>query len=167
MTQASETAVFEAVIVPHRSLSRRALNRLLIAIATLCGINATAFVLMGAWPVAGFTGIELLLAAVLFRINALSARGSEVILLTQTGLQIRRTSPKGAREEVMLPAAWLQVVFEDKPSRISRLLLIAPGRREEVGRVLGEEAKRDLARSLEDALWRWRNPVFDNPQLRH
>ena len=166
MTNVSETALFEAVIVPHRSLSPRALNRLLLAIGTLCTINATVFVLMGAWPVAGFTGIELFLAALLFRINVLSARGSEVVLLTPSRLQIRRTSPKGERTELELPPAWLQVVFEEKPSRISRLLLVSQGRREEIAKVLGEEEKRDLARALEEALWRWRNPVFDNPQLR-
>ncbi|MBV9538732.1 MAG: DUF2244 domain-containing protein [Acidisphaera sp.] len=166
MTDAPEAALFEAVIVPHRSLSPRALNRLLLAIGALCGVNATVSVLIGAWPVAGFTGIELFVAALLFRIHALSARGSEVVILTASGLRIRRTSPRGERQDVVLPPFWLRVVWDAAPSRIPRLWLVAHGTREEIGSVLGEDAKRDLCRALQDALWRWRNPVFDNPQLR-
>jgi hypothetical protein len=39
------------------------------------------------------------------------------------------------------------------------------GEREEVGNCLGEAAKRDLAQALQEALYRLRNPRFDNPQL--
>jgi hypothetical protein len=34
-----------------------------------------------------------------------------------------------------------------------------------VGSCLGAAEKRELAAALEDALHRWRNPRFDNPQL--
>jgi hypothetical protein len=36
----------------------------------------------------------------------------------------------------------------------------------EIGQLLGEDDKRDLAAALDAALTRYRNPVFDNPQLR-
>jgi hypothetical protein len=38
--------------------------------------------------------------------------------------------------------------------------------REQVATALGEREKRDLAAALRAALHRYRNPVFDNPQLR-
>ncbi len=166
MSQAADAPLFEALIVPHRSLSKRALNRLLIGICLLCSANASVFVAIGAWPVAGFTGIELLLAAVLFRSNVYSARGSELLLLMPSGLRIRRTSPAGARTETTLPAGWLRVELVERAGTVPSLLLVAHGVREEVGRVLGEAAKRDLAVTLADALHRYRTPVFDNPQLR-
>ena len=96
MTEATEAALFEAVIVPHRSLSRRALNGLILAIAVLCCINASIFIHLGAWPVGGFTGVELLLAAFLFRLNAHAARGSEMVLLSPAGLRDRTHHPQGA-----------------------------------------------------------------------
>jgi uncharacterized membrane protein len=40
------------------------------------------------------------------------------------------------------------------------------GRSYEIARQLGEDPKRDLAAALTRALHSWRNPVFDNPQLR-
>ena len=140
--------VFEAVIVPHRSLSPDGLRRLLWAICLLCGINAAIFIHLGAWPVGGFTGIELLLAALLLRINALAARASEVVVLSSSGLRITRTDPSGLRSDRVLAASWLSMTLEGPPGRVPRLTLIARGQREEIGASLGEEEKRDLAAAL-------------------
>jgi uncharacterized membrane protein len=157
--------LFEAVLVPHRSLSRRGLWLLLGAVALLCTLNAAVFVHIGAWPVGGFTGVELLLVALLLRLNTTAARASELLLLTPDALRIVRTDPKGRRQECVLQAAWLTVQLEERPGRVPGLWLGTRGVREEVARSLGEDAKRDLAHALQDALHRWRNPRFDNPQL--
>jgi uncharacterized membrane protein len=161
----SENTIFEAVIVPHRSLSRRGLRILLGVIVVACSINAAVFVTIGAWPVGGFTGVELLLAAVLLRLNATSARASEIVLLTSDALRVIRTDPKGGRVEHVFAPAWLTVTLEDRPGRVPGLWLGQRARHVEIGGSLGEAEKRDLARSLGEALYRWRNPRFDNPQL--
>ncbi len=166
MDETAQPVLFQAVIVPHRSLSRRGLTVLVCAIAGLSATITTAFWWFGAWPVAGFSGPEVLLALVLLRVNARGRRASEMLLLDGTALRIVRTDARGRRQERRLPAAWLGVVLEDVPSRVPRLLLASHGAQEEVGRALGEEAKRDLARALREALWGMRNPVFDNVQLR-
>lgn len=162
----SDATLFQAVIVPHRSLSARHLRRLLMVICAMCGLSAGAFVWLGAWPVGGFTGLELLLAAVLFRINARAVRGSELVLLTEAGLRVLRTDPNGQKREILLSPAWLNVVVEERPGRVPGLLLAARHKRVEIARSLGEEEKRDLAQALTDALTRLRSPIFDNPQLR-
>jgi len=161
----ADGVIFEAIIVPHRSLSRRGLRLLLAAIVVACSINAAVFVRIGAWPVGGFTGVELLLAAVLLRLNATSARASEMLLLTSDALRIVRTDPKGRRAEQVLSPAWLTVTLEERPGRVPGLWLGGRGQREEVAASLGEAEKRDLAKALAEALYRWRNPRFDNPQL--
>ena len=157
--------LFEAVIVPHRSLSRRGRWLLLGAIAAMCTINATVFIVIGAWPVGGFTGIELLLASVMLSINARAARATEMLMLSPSQLRIVRTDIRGIRTERTLPPGWLQVVLHERPGRVPALLLVTHGRQEEVARSLGEAEKRDLAGALEAALRRWRNPQFDNPVL--
>lgn len=157
--------LFEAEIVPHRSLSRRGLRLLVAAIGLLCAINATLFLLLGAWPVAGFSGLELLLAAVLLWVNASAVRQSERLLLTEDALRVVRTGPRGRRDERVLSPAWLTVQLEERPGRVPGLWLGVRDIREEVARALGEEEKRDLARALHEALHRWRHPTFDNPQL--
>jgi len=161
-----DATLFQAVIVPHRSLSPKALRRLLIVICTLCGSTSAMFVWLGAWPVGGFTGLELLLAAGLFRLNARAVRGSELVLLTEQGLRVVRTDPKGQKRELNLQPAWLHMSLEERPGRVPALMLTARHIRVEIAHSLGEDEKRDLAGALSEALHRWRNPRFDNPQLR-
>jgi len=164
--QPATPVLFEAVIVPHRSLSARGRRILLGAIGLACGTSAAVFMWLGAWPVGMFTGAELLLAAALFRMNALAARSSELLLLTDDGLLVVRTSPRGARRTKLLPADWLSVRLQERPGRVPALLLVGRGSSEEVASSLGEDEKRDLAQALAAALHRRRNPLFDNPQLR-
>lgn len=156
---------FEAVITPYRSLSPRAFRRLIGVMLALCMATSTAFWLLGAWPIAGFSGVEILLAVVLLRANARAARASELVLLTEAGLRVLRTDARGRRTERTLPPHWLRLHLEESPGRVPRLLLAVRGEREEIGAALGEAEKRDLAASLERALHDWRNPHFDNPQL--
>jgi uncharacterized membrane protein len=161
-----DATLFHAVIVPHRSLSPAGLRWLLISIGVMCVASAGVFVKMGAWPVGGFAGLELLLAAWLLRLNAQAVRGSELVLLTQGGLRVVRTDPRGRRRELNLSSTWLNLSLEERPGRVPALMLTARGIRVEIGRALGEAAKRDLAEALGAALHQLRNPRFDNPQLR-
>lgn len=162
----SDATLFHAMIVPHRSLSERHLRRLLLVICIMCSLSASAFVWLGAWPVGGFTGLELLLAAFLFRLNARAVRSSELVLLTEAGLRVLRTEPDGKKREIVLSPAWLNVTVEERPGRAPGVLLTARHVRVEIARQLGEDEKRDLACALDDALRRLRSPDFDNPQLR-
>lgn len=165
-TRDAAPVLFEAVIVPHRSLSARGLQVLSAAALAACLVSAGVFVALGAWPVGLFAGAELLLAVLLFRLHIRAARASELLLLSQHGLRVVRTSPAGEVRARNLPADWMTVRLEERPGRVPALVLLVQGTREEVGRDLGEAAKRDLAAALAEALHRRRNPVFDNPQLR-
>ena len=163
--QAAEATLFEALIVPHRSLSQRGLRRLIALICGLCALTAFRFWLIGAWPVIAFSAVEVGLAVLLLQVNASRARASEMILLTDRTLRVVRTTAAGRREERELPPAWLNVALEETPGRAPRLILVAPGVREEIGATLGETERRDLARALSEALNGARNPRFNNSQL--
>lgn len=160
-----DQTLFEAVIVPYRSLSPRGLAILVGVICLLSVLLALRFWLIGAWPVAGFTAIEIGLAVFLLRLNARRARVSELVLLSADALRIVRTDWHGRRDERSLPVGWLNAVLEEAPGRVPRLLLVAHGVREEIAATLGEDEKRDLSAALRDALYRLRNPRFDNAQL--
>ena len=124
------------------------------------------FWMIGAWPVLPFGIAEVGLVLVMLRVNARQARGSELILLSETELRIVRTDPAGRRRERTIPSTWLSVILQERDGRVPRLLLSRYGVSEEIGVALGEAEKRDLAGSLREALHRARNPIFDNPQLR-
>jgi uncharacterized membrane protein len=162
----NDTTVFEAVIVPYRSLSTRGLVFVMTAIALACALIMLRFWLLGAWPVAAFGAIEVGLAVFLLWLNASRARSSELVLLSEQTLRIVRTDRHGRRRERVLPIGWLNAVLEEPPGKVPRLLLVARDVREEIATALGEEEKRDLWAALRQALERVRRPNFDNPQLR-
>ena len=162
----AEPCFFEAVIVPHRSLSRRGLFVLIGAIMGLSMATSTMFWLLGAWPIAVFNGAEITLALLLLRWNVRAARANEVIMLSPSALRVIRTTAAGVRSEVSLAPGWLQVELQERKGRVPGLFLAAQQRRIEVGASLGEPEKLDLAEGLRAALHGWRNPRFDNAQLR-
>jgi uncharacterized membrane protein len=164
--QTLDACRFEALIVPHRSLSRRGLRILTCSLVGLTGVIALRFLILGAWPVLAISGPEIGIVLFLLRLNARRARASELVLLGDDTLRITRTDPSGQRQECSLPVPWLNVVLEEAPNSVPRLLLRNRQACEEIGRALGEEEKRDLANALRAALHEVRHPRFDNPQLR-
>jgi len=161
----SDTLLFEAEITPHRSLSTRAMAVALGAFGLVIVASALRFWLIGAWPVAAFSVIEIGAGVVLFRLHMRRMRETELVLLSERALRIVRTDGRGRRHEIVLSPAWLRVRLLESPNAVPRLVLRARGRQWEVARLLGEVEKRDLAAALSGALHRWNHPDFSNPQL--
>ena len=162
----SGEVLFQATIVPRRSLSRRGAWTVL-GLFALAGIGgALRFALMGLWPVLAFMVLEAVLAAVLVRMHIRAGRAAEILILEPGCLRVLRRDARGRRSERRLATAWLNPQLEEAPGRVPRLVLAAHGMREEVAAMLGEAEKRDLAAALARALRRMREPRFDNPQLR-
>ena len=160
-----QDAAFEAVIIPHRSLTRAGLRWLVGFICLLSTLVSLGLFYLGAWPVIAFNGAEIALAVVLLRRNARASRASEMLLLSEEGLRVVRTDMAGRRVERRLQPAWLRAELEERAGRVPALWLSGRGSRMEVGAELGEAEKRDLAAALAAALHRHRNPRFNNPQL--
>jgi uncharacterized membrane protein len=157
--------VFEALIVPHRSLTRKGVLAVIAVLLALSATVALRFLLLGAWPVAAFSLLEVPLVGLLLAINMRRARASELIMLNAQEITVIRTDPAGRRNQTSLPSAWLRVKLD--PGRgIPRVLLSSHGRDCEVGAFLHEPDKLSLFDALSDAVHGVRNPQFDNPQLR-
>ena len=164
---ADSALLFEALIVPHRSLTRRGLRWVSLSVAGLALLVSLRFWLMGAWMVLPFSLLEAGLVLLMLSLNTRQARAVELVLLSETELRIVRTDPAGRRRETILPSGWLSVSLEERDGRVPRLSLTRHGIDEEIGAALGEAEKRDLASSLTRVLEKVRNPIFDNPQLRN
>ncbi|MDB5414286.1 MAG: hypothetical protein JWR10_2621, partial [Rubritepida sp.] len=84
----------------------------------------------------------------------------ETVTLMEGRLTIRRREGR-RREEASYDPFWAKVYWEGPK------LLIGHRRSSiEIGRFLAPEEREDLAQSLGAVLRRYREPVFDNPQLR-
>lgn len=154
------TLYFEAELRPHRSLSRKALLLVLggMLLGSLCVTTMMYF--LGAWPVIGFNGADIALAACLFWLNARAARAREIIRLYDAAFEITAISPSGRTHSETLSPDWARVELQERPGSVPRLLIRARDAAAEVGRQLGEAQKRDLAAALERALVRRRSPHF-------
>ena len=148
-----DATIYARRLTPHRSLDRRGFRFLLIAFC-LCGIvSSLPFVFLGAWPVAGFMGLDILLLFIAFRANFLAARAYEDIAVTSLELTLAKVSARGARRVWRFNPLFTRLEREEiEDYGLTRLDLVSRDRRVEVAGFLGPEAKGALARDLTGAL---------------
>lgn len=151
---APQPEIFSALLTPHRSLNR---TGFLVLMGFVCAISFAAgmvFLLMGAWPVFGFFGLDALAIWWAFRVNYRSARGAqEEITVTHSELRVRRVSHRGHVAEWVLNPLWVQLDQSgDEEFGIERLYLVSRGRRVSVGHFLGPDEKASFAKALQAAI---------------
>ncbi|TPG60284.1 DUF2244 domain-containing protein [Roseomonas nepalensis] len=167
MTPSPDAPLFEAMTVPHQSGTPAGLRVIAALVLIVSGGLTALFWSLGAWPVAGFMGGEVVLVIGMLRTHRRwSSRIAERITLADGRLRVDRTDRRGRRRAVEFDAYWTRVALTPRPGRISELRLAARGRSTEIGHFLHEPEKESLAEALAQALRRYREPVFDNPQTR-
>src|SRR5258708_718156 len=150
---ACEPKLFSALLTPHRSLNRIGFLVLMAFLSAVSFAAGIAFLLMGAWPVFGFFGLDVLAIYWAFRIHFRRAAASEEITVTPSELRVRRVSHRGHVVEWVLNPLWVQ--FEQKTHAefgIERLYLVSRGRRVSIGSFLGPDEKASFAKALMAAL---------------
>ena len=141
-----------------RNCSRRSLSRtgflLLMAFVGLVSFVAGAiFLMMGAWPVFGFFGLDVLAIYWAFRINFRDAKATEEIRVTPSELRVRRVSHRGHVVEWVLNPLWVRLDQKCHAEfGIEKLYLVSSGRRVSVARFLGADEKASFAKALTAAL---------------
>ncbi len=148
---------FDAVLTPHRSLPRRGRVLLVAALAALLGSVGLAFWSLGAWPVAGFCGLEVLLVWGAFELNDRSGRAVETVRLDDRVLRIDRVAPSGRAVFWTFEPGWARVALKSRRRGGDRLVVSSHGRRVAIGAFLTDGERGDLAASLNKALARWRS----------
>jgi uncharacterized membrane protein len=143
---------FRAVLHPHRSLDPRGFLILMLALGTVSFVTGLVFLSMGAWPVMGFFGLDVLLVYLAFKLNYRAARAYELVELTPATLKLTRVTPSGRSKEFEFNPYWVRVRFIEHPDGSNNLKLTSHGREFEFGRLLNDEERRDFARVLEGAL---------------
>jgi uncharacterized membrane protein len=163
MSQPAAQAVhFNATLVPHRSLSREGFRVLMAVLVAANLILGVPIFVLGAWPVIGFMGLDVVLVVLLFRLNYKSGRLTETLTLTDRELIVTRIDPEGMVEETRLDAYWLRIDMDDPPKHESRLTLISRGNRLVIGRFLTPDERLQVAQALRAAVARLTTPTYDH-----
>ena len=150
-TQA-EPGAFRAVLTPYRSLGPTGFLVLMVALAGISFATGIAFLMIGAWPVLGFLGLDVALVYVAFKLNYRSGRLYETVELTPALLTWTRVHPSGRREQFDCNPYWARVALREWPDGRTDLRLLAQGKELIFGRFLTDDERRELATALKGAL---------------
>lgn len=151
--------IFSARLSPHRSLSLRGFNILMAFIGAVSFVVGMAFLLMGAWPVFGFFGLDAALIYIAFRRNYRDARAFEQIDVTRERLLVRQVSALGRSVEHAFHPYWTKLIVERRSWGIAGLLLASSGRKLAIGRFLSPDDRERFAQSLSQAMATARTPA--------
>ena len=160
----NEPALFSARLTPHRSLNRFGFLVLMGFLTAVSFAAGLAFLLMGAWPVFGFFGLDVLAIYWAFRINFRHAQAIEEITITASELRVRRVSHRGHAVEWVLNPLWVQLDQKTHAEfGIEKLYLVSRGRKISVASFLGADEKASFAKALSAALQAARRGPSWNP----
>ncbi|WP_275787190.1 DUF2244 domain-containing protein [Pararhizobium gei] len=87
--------VFAAELTPHRSLGLRAFRIFALIAGLMTLIHTFVFVVIGAWPIVFFFGLDFALLLGAFWLNYRSARAREEVSISRTDVSIRKVAPAG------------------------------------------------------------------------
>src|SRR5579863_10728885 len=149
----AQPELFSALLTPHRSLNRSGFLVVMAFLSVISFAAGLAFLWMGAWPVLGFFGLDVLAIYWAFRVNFRHARATEEISVTPSELRVRRVSHRGHVVEWVLNPLWVQLDQKVHAEfGIERLYLVSRGRRVAVASFLGPDEKASFAKALMEAL---------------
>jgi len=159
-----DPVLFSALLTPHRSLNRTGFILVMAFLSVISFTAGIAFLIMGAWPVFGFFGLDVLAIYWAFRVNYRRAKASEEISVTPTELRVRRISHRGHVAEWVLNPLWVQVdQVAHEEFGIERLYLVSRGRRVSIGSFLSPDEKASFSSALKAGLAAARRGVTYNP----
>lgn len=156
----TEATLFSVVLTPHRSLGRTGFLVVMLAVGGCSFVAGLVFVIVGAWPVVGFLGLDVLLIYVAFRVSYRAAAASEEVTVTPSELKVRKVSHRGEISEWTLNPVWVRLERKTHEEfGIERLFLVSHGRRLAVAGFLGPDEKATFAAALSLALGEARRGV--------
>src|SRR5215204_2014386 len=148
-----EPTLFSAILTPHRSLSATGFVIVMTLVGGVSFFAGMAFLLMGAWPVFGFFGLDVALIYFAFRANYRAATAFEEVSVTASELRVRKVSHRGQISEWTLNPVWVQLDREvHEEFGIERLFLVSRGRKLPVAAFLGPREKESFAAALGAAI---------------
>ena len=147
---------FHALLYPNRSLSPDGFRRVLGLVVLVNVVNALIYFNLGAWPVAFFCGVDILIVWVAFSMSYASGRRHERIMLTDDALWVSRVLPSGHETRWKLDPLATRVVIDRPVRHETQARLTQRGRTLIVGSFLSPNERGELADALDTALKRWR-----------
>ncbi len=143
---------FSAVLLPHRSLSRKGFIVLMTFVCLVSFAAGVAFMMMGAWPVTGLFGLDVIIIYLAFRMNYRAGRQFETVELDGRELRVTRVYPSGKSESWTFNPFWVRIDLEEHETKADVLSLRQHAERLVFGAFLPDAEKKEFAETLARAL---------------
>ena len=146
-------AIFHARLTPHRSLGPKGFRILMGVFISVWLSTGAVFLSLGAWPIFGFFGLDVLLIWLAFRWNYHSGKAHEEVLLSPLYLAIHKHAPSGKKSEHGFNPFWAK--FEVKRHEfagITRMAVAGEGRAVTLGGFLNPDDRESFAKAFGAAL---------------
>jgi len=143
---------FHALLYPNRSLTNDGFKRVLALVIGVNLMNAFIYFTVGAWPVAFFCGVDILIVWIAFKISYAQGRKHERVMLTDEALWISRVLPSGHETRWKLSPYWAKISIERPVEHDTQLKITEKGRTLILGSFLSPRERGELATALDKAL---------------
>jgi uncharacterized membrane protein len=149
----NEEEIFRALLVPHRSLGRTGFLVLMCMLGGVSFLTGVFFLSLGAWPVFGFFGLDVLLVYIAFRLNYKSAKAHEEVSVSRILLQIRQVAPSGRSRLHEFNPFWARFrVARHAEIGITSMLVEGQGKAVSIGSFLNPDDRESFASAFQLAL---------------
>ncbi len=146
---------FQAFIRRNTAMTPRDMGVVVICFAVVAVTISLSFLALGFWLILPFAGLEVLAVAMAVAFAVRGASDYESITVTEDTVEIVQHR-RGTTETHAFQRYWTRVRQQQGAGRLQpmRLLIGSHGRYVAIGSALTEEAKKQLARQLSDAMRR-------------
>ena len=146
------TLYMDAVITPHRSLSRKGFAVLLGVVIAFNLAVGTLMVVLRAFPVPVFLGADVLAVVIAFRASYRGAGQRERVRVTADEVSVAHEWSRGRRTVWRSPTAFTRVLVEQPTDHETRVRLAISDRALTIGHALSPGERAGLAEALERAI---------------
>ena len=147
--------IFHVRLTPHRSLGPKGFRILMGVFIAIWLATGAVFLSLGAWPIFGFFGLDVLLVFLAFRLNYHAGRAHEEVELSPLHLAIRKHAPSGKQSEHRFNPFWAKFdVKRHEFAGIARMSVAGEGRAVTLGGFLNPADRESFAKAFGAALGR-------------
>jgi uncharacterized membrane protein len=146
------TVYLDAVLEPPRSLSTRGLNRVMLMLGAFSAVFSLGFLLMGAWPIVGFLGVEILALWLVFQWSFRAQTARTYVRVTADEVDVRKVDGWGRERRASMASHFARVEFDRTATGPNALRLATSRSAYPLGEFLTPRERETFARRLMQAI---------------
>lgn len=152
-TESEDQPFFTAVLTPYRSLGPNGFLILMLCLGAISFVAGLVFWSLGAWPVFGFFGLDMVLIWLAFRLNYAAARQFEEVRVSRHEVLIRKVGPGKRTLEYRFNPFWVRLsLTRIEDEGVTRISLASRGKTVDLGNFLNPEDRTSFASAMTNAL---------------